>query len=113
MLYGPSMLAEESAVAGDRRRDAGQARGVPQRRLGRGHDRFADPRLDRLDDQMRAEIQAGDDHAVGSRVPGAERQVEDTLGAGLGQAEAVADAETGAGDRLDAALGEEFVLGGI
>src|SRR5437667_12355994 len=62
---------------------------------------------------MRAEIEAGDDDAVARRVPGAERQVEDRFRFGLGEAEPLADAEMRAGYRLDPALGEEFVLGGI
>ena len=48
---------------------------------------------------------------VGLRVPGAERQVEDRFGLGLGEAEPVGDAEMRAGNRLDAARGEEAMLG--
>src|SRR5438094_3559689 len=107
------MVAQQTAVAGDRRSDAGEAQHMPQRRLRRSHDRLADPRLELVDNRVRAEIEARDDHAVAVRIPGAERKIEDRFGFGLGEAETVTDAEMRAGDRLDAALGEEFVLGGI
>src|SRR6266480_3327727 len=105
------MVAQQPAVAGDRRVDSSEPQYMPQGRLGRGHDRLADARLQHVDDRMRAEIEAGDDHAVAVRIPGAERQIEDRLRLGLRQAETVADAEMRAGYGLDAAFGKKLVLG--
>ena len=76
-------------------------------------DRLADSRLERLDDRVRAEIEAGRDQPVGLRVPCAERQVQDRLGPRLGQEKALGNTEMRAGDGFDPALGEKAVLGGV
>ena len=62
---------------------------------------------------MRAEIKTGGDEPIRLRVPGSERQVEDRFGIWLGKTKSIGDAKTGMGDRLDAAHGEEPMLGGI
>src|SRR5665213_4239076 len=55
-----SVFAQQPAIAGDSGVDPGEPHDVPQHRLGRAYHRLADALFDRLDRQMRAEIEAGD-----------------------------------------------------
>src|SRR5260370_551020 len=81
-----SMLAQQAAVAGDRCRNPGEPQQVPQRGLGRGHDRFLDPGFQGVDDRVRTEIEAGDDQPVARRVPPAEGEIEYRLALGRAHA---------------------------
>src|SRR6516165_10909086 len=106
-------LAQQPAEAVDRRIDAGEPQQAPKHGLGRGDDRLADSRLERVDDRMRAEIEAGGNQPVRLRVPNAKRQVEDRIGFRLGKAKALGDTEMRAGDGFDPAFGEKALLGRV
>src|SRR4051812_5191900 len=102
---------EQPSISLDAIADSGEPQRMPQRRLGRGDHRLAELLLEAIDDRMRACVEAGHDQAIGAVVEAAHAQLEQRVGVGFGQREAIGDAEAGAAHDLEAGIGEVAVLG--
>src|SRR6185312_11898599 len=84
---------EQPPVALDAVVDAGEPQRVPQRRLGRGDHRLAEPVLEPRDHGVRACVEAGHDQRLRPRIEAAHTELEQRVGLRLGQREAIADAK--------------------